>query len=295
MSLARVTTWSLGDILTAAALNGEFNNILNNPMSLISPATANFDLDTHLLIDAVHKNVPIAFTAQDSTPDVSQGTIFTTANASSTTISMFDSAVDGQRIWVIINDANTTFDFTGTNLVGNNGVDWTPALGDSVQAVFVNPKWYCRINGSELAGAVAPIIFPAVQVADAGANVLDDYEEGAWTPTAGGTSTYFSQVGAYIKIGRLVHVSCSLQVNAIGTGDPFLLDGLPFPVSSRGIGSVVVTGSAVSFVTLVASAIAGGTTIGFSGMTAAGTTMTSQGPLGNSTFLSFSLSYMATE
>ncbi len=40
MALARIKTWTLGEILTAGDLNSEFNNILNNPISLISPATA---------------------------------------------------------------------------------------------------------------------------------------------------------------------------------------------------------------------------------------------------------------
>lgn len=49
MSLARVKTWNPGDVLTAADLNGEFNNILNNPISLASPTTGpiNFNLQAH--------------------------------------------------------------------------------------------------------------------------------------------------------------------------------------------------------------------------------------------------------
>src|SRR5262245_9337044 len=43
MALARVTTWTPGQTLTAAALNAEFDNILNNPLSLISPATGKYD------------------------------------------------------------------------------------------------------------------------------------------------------------------------------------------------------------------------------------------------------------
>ena len=39
MALSRVKTWG-NEILTASDLNGEFNNILNNPVSLISPLTA---------------------------------------------------------------------------------------------------------------------------------------------------------------------------------------------------------------------------------------------------------------
>lgn len=146
MSLARVKTWTLGEVLSADDLNAEFNNILNNASSLISPALANFDLDGYTLIDAVHKNTVQTFTAQDATPAVSGGTVFKTANASATTITMFDSAVEGQFIYVLINDANTTIDFTGTNLKGNAGVDWSPTTGDTMECFFVSPNWYCRIS-----------------------------------------------------------------------------------------------------------------------------------------------------
>ena len=49
MALSRVTIWVSGQVLTAAALNGEYNNILNNPISLISPTTGaiNFNLQAH--------------------------------------------------------------------------------------------------------------------------------------------------------------------------------------------------------------------------------------------------------
>ena len=37
MALSRVKTWISGEVLTASDLNSEFNNILNNPSSLITP------------------------------------------------------------------------------------------------------------------------------------------------------------------------------------------------------------------------------------------------------------------
>ena len=58
--------------------------------------------------------------------------------------------------------------------------------------------------------------------------LLDDYEEGTWTPSLGGTATYTSQVGTYTKIGNLVFCTCQLIVNSIGTGATALISGLPF-------------------------------------------------------------------
>src|SRR5262245_55052083 len=43
MSLSRVHTWSNGEVLTHTDLNAEFDNILNNALSLISPLTGNLN------------------------------------------------------------------------------------------------------------------------------------------------------------------------------------------------------------------------------------------------------------
>ena len=146
MSLARVKVWTLGEVLSASDLNAEFNNLLNNPMNLISPITAVLDMDGYTLKDAVYQHAIVAFAASDATPSVAGGTVFKTANALATTITMFDSGVEGQTIMVWVNDANTTFDFTGTNLLGNAGADWSPTTGDSLQATFTGTQWLCRIS-----------------------------------------------------------------------------------------------------------------------------------------------------
>ena len=49
MALSRVTTWASGNVLTASALNGEVDNILNNALSLISPLTGNLALGANSL------------------------------------------------------------------------------------------------------------------------------------------------------------------------------------------------------------------------------------------------------
>ena len=64
-------------------------------------------------------------------------------------------------------------------------------------------------------------------------NLLDDYEEGSWTPTIGGSSsngtkTMTTQYGKYVKVGKQVTVSCYVGWNSFtGTGT-LNIYGLPF-------------------------------------------------------------------
>jgi hypothetical protein len=72
------------------------------------------------------------------------------------------------------------------------------------------------------------ITFPATQSASTDANTLDDYEEGTWTPSLGGTATYTAQQGYYTKIGNVVTGYGTLTVNVLGTGSNTIISGLPF-------------------------------------------------------------------
>jgi hypothetical protein len=73
-----------------------------------------------------------------------------------------------------------------------------------------------------------------------GAEILDDYEEGTWTPavsgsvTAGNTTyTAASTVGRYEKIGRQVTVRGRVKVSTMGTLDGDVsITGLPFTANS---------------------------------------------------------------
>jgi hypothetical protein len=67
--------------------------------------------------------------------------------------------------------------------------------------------------------------------------LFNDYEEGTWTPSLGGTTTYTAQLGTYTKIGRMIHVRMILLVNVIGTGSTSEISGLPFAKAS-GAGAV---------------------------------------------------------
>jgi hypothetical protein len=84
--------------------------------------------------------------------------------------------------------------------------------------------------------------------------LLDDYEEGTWTPvvigtTTAGTGTYGVQTGSYTKVGRLVTVVCGLAWSAhTGTGNT-QITGLPF-VNSADISVGAVFASNMNFGTL---------------------------------------------
>jgi hypothetical protein len=86
------------------------------------------------------------------------------------------------------------------------------------------------------------------------ANLLDDYEEGTWTPTyvsglgSFGSITYLGQSGYYTKIGRIVQITFNISTNAITVGTASAdvrISGLPFSISSSGAtGGAAVFGTA---------------------------------------------------
>jgi len=62
------------------------------------------------------------------------------------------------------------------------------------------------------------------------ANLLDDYEEGTWTPNISvGTHTYTVQTGTYIKVGNLVTLKGDITISSRGSSAAELgIGGLPF-------------------------------------------------------------------
>ena len=90
------------------------------------------------------------FTTGVSMPSVAAGNIFKTADSGSTTITSFSNGIVGQEIKVIFGQGNVTVDFTGTNLKGNQGSDWTPFSGDHMTCIFDGTNWYCNISKNSL-------------------------------------------------------------------------------------------------------------------------------------------------
>jgi len=80
----------------------------------------------------------------------------------------------------------------------------------------------------------------------AAANALDDYEEGTFTPTYGGSSdptcSYDAQLGVYTKIGRLVTVHLRLRTDSVSGGSGSLkIEGLPFSAPNDPVFGAYIT------------------------------------------------------
>jgi hypothetical protein len=91
---------------------------------------------------------------------------------------------------------------------------------------------------------VGQIAFPASQSSSAGANTLDDYEEGTWTVTIAGSATagtanYTTQLANYTKIGNTVFFRLYVAWNT-HTGTGSIRVNLPFTSSSSNYAAISI-------------------------------------------------------
>jgi hypothetical protein len=119
------------------------------------------------------------------------------------------------------------------------------------------------------------IAFPATQSASSDANTLDDYEEGTYTLSLGGTSTTSINAGIYTKVGRMVHCMGLISVTTLGTGSATTITGgLPFNPSNAGGGNSggsvsYYSGLAVNVIAISPYLVNSSTNLAFSGSAAA--------------------------
>ena len=118
----------------------------------------------------------------------------------------------------------------------NSGGTFVRAVVDVTSAGNVKLSNSMSVGGATVSTSGSGITFPATQSASSDANTLDDYEEGTWTPSIGGTATYTSRSGTYTKVGRNVTIGFTMTINVIGTGSASTISGLPFTVSGNNNG-----------------------------------------------------------
>jgi hypothetical protein len=178
----------------------------------------------------------------------------------------------------IIGSENYVFGSSDTNLVIQAATSKSIKLfgGAGGSGLTISSTGTATFDGLiDISGASAgQIKFPATQNASANANTLDDYEEGTWTPSLGGNTTYTARTGIYTKVGRLVSIQGQIIVNVIGTGSQQQITGTPFAqVSLLAAGSVgYFTGLAISVIFM--SLYQTSSTIYLQGLTAAAANIT---------------------
>ena len=120
-------------------------------------------------------------------------------------------------------------------------------------------RWLITSEGHFKAAANGyGIDFSATEGSGAATNgsILDDYEEGTWTPVirdavAGNAAGMASQDGLYTKIGNLVYVIFQLQINSVSgmTGsNQCHITGLPFTVNSDLGNGAEPSGGIITFI-----------------------------------------------
>jgi len=148
----------------------------------------------------------------------------------------------GSDAWSVRTITGTADKITVTNGSGASG-DPTITIPDAV--TLVTPTVTGTLTAQalvDISGASAgQIKFPATQNASSGANTLDDYEEGTWTPAYSAASgsfttlTYTLQAGRYIKIGQAICIQADLSTASVTVGTAsgnLSVTGFPFATSS---------------------------------------------------------------
>jgi len=146
-----------------------------------------------------------------------------------------NSVIDASRITGVLPVVNGGTGVTTSTGTGNTVLSAAPTLSGNVTLSTGN-----LIIGTDGKGIDFSITsHPAGMTSE----LLSDYEEGTWTPTVGGSTTYNTQSGSYTKFGRLVYVRFNLNILAIGSGSTTLVSGLPFtPAVTRMAGSMAYWG-----------------------------------------------------
>jgi len=119
--------------------------ILPDISEIKDPATKEALEQFSNLIDELHRYnyenarlSVITFPNGDTTPDVQDGMVFKTANAGATTITTFDNGFVGQKITIILGDANTTIADTD-NIILKSA--YTSLTNDSIRFSYDGTNW----------------------------------------------------------------------------------------------------------------------------------------------------------
>jgi len=203
-----------------------------------------------------------------------------------------NSVINASRITGVLPVANGGTGVTTSTGTGNTVLSATPTLSGDVTLS----------TGNLVIGTAGKGIDFTATTSGSGtmtSELLADYEEGTFTPSLGGNTTYNGQSGNYIKIGKMVYVEIQIFVNSIGTGSTSTVSGLPFTTATQATGargglnvnSFYSTASNVGYIGVYVNSAA--TTVQFQSTTTTATSVSTNAIFGNSTDVYFSGCYYA--
>jgi len=127
--------------------------------------------------------------------------------------------------------------------------------------------------------------------------LLDDYEEGTFTPTIS-SSSFQSRTGRYVKIGKMVHITIKVHIDT-HAGSTTAITGLPFTSANIGVLTPITVGYfsslALNCLSLSSYVDSNATQLQFVNTTSAGTAATdiSEAIFGNSARIDIAGTYEA--
>jgi len=119
--------------------------------------------------------------------------------------------------------------------VGTGGTIITTTASGSVGIGTTNPGAKLHVSGGNIkVDSSYGIDFSAnSNPAGTTSELLNDYEEGTYTPAMSGAFTYTTQTGKYTKIGNLVHIDILISWSANTSGAVTAnITGFPFTIAS---------------------------------------------------------------
>ena len=152
----RIIFNQVSTVLTPDPTAAKLTDGVTAPTAIVGLAQLYVDVaDGNLKVrfgDAVTKTLAVdygglqSFSNSDATPTVLGKKHFITPVTPPAAYTAFDDGVFGQEILVRVDSAGVVFDFSGTTLKGNGGVDWSPDSGDFLTATFDGTNWLCQIT-----------------------------------------------------------------------------------------------------------------------------------------------------
>ena len=122
-----------------------------------------------------------------------------------------------------LNNVSIATENAGTVTINNATLGNSMVLGTNASPI-ANNLVFANGNGIDFSAA-------AGSAAGSSSAVLDDYEEGTWTPAlTGATFSYSDSYGTYVKVGSIVTVHAYINATWSSATGSFHINNLPFTV-----------------------------------------------------------------